>query len=441
MIHTKKFYRYEFFKSIGQGLVNPFIPVFALTLGASNFLIGFLSSSTNFVYLISQLLFSMWLWRMKRKSSILFMATIFWSLMWAVIGLSKSPYELIILLSFQSIFSALIVLSWTDLFVNSTSSYKRGKIIGKLNWYSGVGALFSTLASGYILTHYGFVKFVFFLAAAFGILGAINFFSFGRLRPFKLPVFKLGIKQNLLRLKENKDFLILLKAKMFLSFAVGIAGPFFMIQVVTNLKGSLMDVAVISVISSISRLLVYKPWGFIVDYVGRRAVILSCIFLISAYPLVYAIVPNVFFLYGFVIFGAIGWAGFDIAAFAYFSDTIKRQNIFELTAFYNFFVEICGVTSKFLGGIVAQSLGIFTVFIISFLLRLSSLLFFASLKEKTGYEQTVKLETSLHPFYFIGNSITIYSILFSRVKKDLIRRRKRLVDGLLKLFEYFFKTK
>jgi MFS family permease len=359
--------------------------------------------------------------------------------MWAVIGLSKNPYELIILLCTQSVFSALIVLSWTDLFVNSTSSHRRGEIIGKLNWYNGIGALLSTLASGYILTHYGFVNFIFFIATIFGIIGATNFFSFATLRPFRLPAFKIRIKENLLRLKENKDFLVLLKAKMFLSFAVGIAGPFFTIQVVTNLRGSLMDVAILSVINLICRLLVYKPWGFIVDYVGRRAVILSCIFLISTYPLVYAIAPNILFLYFFVIFGAIGWAGFNIAAFAYFSDTIKKQNVFELTAFYNFFVEMCGVMSKFLGGIIAQWFGMFTVFVISFFLRLSTLIFFASLKEKTGYEETVKLETSLHPFYFIGNSMTIYSILFSTLRRDLMRRRKRLIDRLQQFFEYLFK--
>ncbi|MDI6806322.1 MAG: MFS transporter, partial [Candidatus Aenigmarchaeota archaeon] len=160
----------------------------------------------------------------------------------------------------------------------------------------------------------------------------------------------------------------------------------------------------------------------IVDFIGRKATMLSCILLIATIPLVYAVAPSVLFLYFFVIFGAIGWAGFNIAAFAYFSDVAEKKNVFQLTAFYNSSVEISGIGANFLGGILAQNFGIFTVLIISSILRLMALIFFIGIKEKTGYREVVKFETTLHPFYFIESSMTIYSILFSTLRKDVIRR-------------------
>jgi MFS family permease len=358
--------------------------------------------------------------------------------MWIVVGLSRNPYQLIAFLSIQAIFSALMVLSWTDFAVNFIPGYKRVRFIERLNWWNGFGAILATFASGYFLTNYGFVPFVFFIATIFGVLASLSALS---LRNIYLPTIgqsKMGVKESLQELKKNRNFLVLLIARTFLEFSVNIAGPFFAVFVVKNLGGSTMDVAIISIISSIVHLLFYKPWGFVVDFVGRKVTMLSCILLISTYPLVYAMTPNVFFLYFFIIFGAIGWAGFDIATFAYFSDVAEKKNVFQLTALYNFSIKTFGIIANFLGGILAQNFGIFKVFIISFILRLASLIFFIGIEERTGYKEMVKFGTTHHPFHFVQESITIYSILFSTLRRDIIRR-KEFFDRLKRFFTYILK--
>jgi MFS family permease len=438
MAEMENFYGYEFFKSFGEGLINPFITIFALALGASNFLIGSLSGTISFVSVVSQLIFSFLLLRVKRKGWILVLATFSWSLMWIVIGFSRNPYQLIAFLSIQAIFSALITLSWTDFAVNFIPGYKRVRFIERLNWWNGFGAILATLVSGYILTNYGFIPFLFFVVTIFGILASLSVFS---LRNVYLPTIgpsEMRIKESLQELKKNKNFFTLLIARAFFRFAVNIAGPFFAVFVVKNLGGSTMDVAIISIISSIVQLLFYKPWGFVVEFVGRKATMLSCVLLISTYPLVYAMSPNVFFLYFFIIFGAIGWAGFDIAAFAYFSDVVEKKNVFQLTALYNFSIETFGIIANFLGGILAQNFGIFKVFMISFILRLASLIFFMGIEERTGYKEMVKFGTTHHPFHFVQEPITIYSILFSTLRKDIIRR-KEFFDRLKRFFTYILK--
>jgi MFS family permease len=438
MVEIENFYKYEFFKSFGEGLINPFITIFALTLGASNFLIGSLSGTTSVACVVSQLILSFLLLKVKRKGRILILATFFWSLMWIVIGFSRNPYQLIAFLSIQAIFSASITLSWTDFLVNSIPGYKRGEFISRLNWWNGFGAILATFASGYFLTKYGFIPFVFFVAAIFGVLASLSVLSLKNVYLPTIELSKVGVKESLWELKKNKNFLALLKARTFLRFAVGIASPFFAVYVVTQLGGSTMDVAIISIISSVLHLLFYKPWGFVVDFVGRKATMLSCILLISVHPLVYVMAPNVFFLYFFIIFAAIGWAGFDIAAFAYFSDVAEKKNVFQLTALYNFSIETFGIIANFLGGILAQNFGVFKVFIISFILRLASLIFFMEIEERTGYKEMVKFGTTHHPFHFVQESVTIYSILFSTLRRDMIRR-KEFFDRLKRFFTYILK--
>lgn len=438
MVEMKIFYRYEFFKSLGQGLINPFITIFALVLGASNFLIGSLSATITFVSVVSQLILSFLLLKVKRKGWILILATFFWSLMWIVVGFSRNPYQLIIFLTIQAIFSALITLSWTDFLVNNIPWYRRGEYIGRLNWWNGLGAILATFVSGYFLDKYGFIPLLFYVAAAFGFLA---FFASFSLKSVNLPIIelpKLGIKESLEELKRSKSFLTLLKARIFFNFAVNIAGPFFAVYVVTQLEGSTRDVAIISIITSILHLLFYKAWGFVIDSVGRKATIISCVLLISTVPLVYTITPSIFHLYLLVMFGAIGWSGFNTASFAYFSDVAEKRNVFQLTAFYNFFVEGISIVANLLGGILAQNFGISTVFMISFILRLMAVIPFLKIEEKFGSKEAVKLETTLHPFHFIEESVTIYSILLSTLRKDIVRRRE-FFDRLKRFFIYLLR--
>ena len=157
----RRLYWFEFFKSLSRELINPFIPVFALILGASNFLLGTLSSLTTLVGLLSQLLFMIAVIKTKRKEQTLMLATICWSVKWIFIGRSKNPYELIAFLSLQSVFSALMTLSWTELFVSSVPNYLRGRVVSKINWFNKVGSVIATLVSGYVLQKFGFISFIF----------------------------------------------------------------------------------------------------------------------------------------------------------------------------------------------------------------------------------------------------------------------------------------
>ncbi|MEM5812749.1 MAG: MFS transporter [Candidatus Aenigmatarchaeota archaeon] len=431
----KRFYRFEFFRAFSSGFISPFITLFALALGASNILLGYLNASIQFSYIIMQLIISYFLLRQRKFGGglTLFIATLSWSLMWIIIGRSSNPFELILFLSIQAIFSAAITLSWTSMLVNTIPSYKRGRTIAEINRRSVLGSMLATMISGYFIKSYGFIQPIFLVPTIFGIFAAFQFFSLSYMKE-KYLIFP---KQKF-DYKYSKDFKLLIVGRALLNFAVGLAAPFLSVYVVTALKGNAVDVAIISFMSSLTYILFYRPWGFVVDFIGRRITMLSCVLLIATIPLCYALTPSVFLLYFLVVIGSMGWAGFEIASFSYFSDFAKKSNVFQITSIYNSSIEVATILGNIVGGFLAHRFGIFKVFLLSFILRFGCLGFFSELSEKKG-STNVKINTTFQPIRYIEESATLYLILFStfkrNIKKDFFERIERIVNDILKLIK------
>lgn len=427
----KRFYRYEFFRSFASGFISPFISIFALFLGASNLLIGYLNAAIQFSYVLMQLVISFLLLRQRKFSGglTLFLSTFLWAFTWVIIGRSSNAYQLILFLAIQAIFSAAITLSWTTLLVNTIPSYKRGRMIAEINRRSVLGSMLATLLAGYLIKNYGFTNTIFLVPTIFGILASVQFFSAKEIEKKYLIFPKQKFEQ-----KYDRDFKLLLAGRAFLNFAVGIAGPFLSVYVVTTLGGSTIDVAVISLMSSLTYILFYKPWGFVVDFIGRKITMLSCVLLISTIPLFYAITPSVTLLYFLIIFGSLGWAGFEIASFSYFSDFAKKNNVFQITSTYNSSIEIATILGNLVGGLLAQHFGIFNVLILSFLLRFGCLAFLSELSEKKGAID-VKISPTFQPLRYIEESTTLYLILFSTfrksIEKDIIQKIEEITEKFL----------
>ncbi|MCD6371465.1 MAG: MFS transporter, partial [Candidatus Aenigmarchaeota archaeon] len=234
-------------------------------------------------------------------------------------------------------------------------------------------------------------------------------------------------------IKKSKKFIKFVRAMIIISFATGIASAFFTVQLVKKFNASFLDIAILTIISSLSRLLILKPWGFLVYFIGRRSVMLATLTFISLYPLVYAFSPSLIFVYLFTVVGSSAWAGFEIASFTYFSESLERRKIVEFTATYNFLTQMTQVIAKFLGGVLAEFYGITLVFIISFLVRILSFFFFSRVEERIGpIEMPIEVEVGETKFLALGHTIAIYAKLFSILKKDFKRSRKTIIKKIRK---------
>lgn len=294
-MNLQTFYKSAFFASLADGMITPFLSIFALSLGATNTIIGMLSSIPTLASLFSQVVWAAVTETLRKKSWLIILGGIFWSLLWIPIAFVHDPMQLVVLVTVQSFLSAMTTPAWTSFLIMLIPSYKRGVVNADINTIAAIAAFIGTIISGFLLNRYGFVPFIFFAACFLGLMSRIPFFFSGE--P-KTPVYNQSItsilKQNfnIFGIKKQKNLLNLMLAMIFLNFAVSIAAPFFSVYVIDKMGGTAMDIAVLSAIGVVSTIVFYKPWGVLIDYLGRKIVMLSCIIPVSFLPFVYAIAPQ-----------------------------------------------------------------------------------------------------------------------------------------------------
>lgn len=433
----KSFYASSLMKSLAEEMIAPFIPLYALSLGATKALIGLVSSLPSVAGLLSQAFWGSVAEIVKKKKFLVIMGGIVWSLFWIPISFVKDPYSLIALLLLQSIFSSITVPAWTIMFIQLSPRYKRGEASGNLNTASGIGCFVGNLIGGIILNQFGFVYFLFYIICFIGIVSKLIFLSVKEpTTSFTGQSLTEVLKStfSLETLRRNRRLLNLISAIAFLNFSVAIAGPFFSIYIVKNLGGSMMDVAVISAIGFISAIIFYRPWGTLVDYLGTRTVMLSCIIPISFYPFVYAISSSLVWVYLYAVIGQASWAGFNIALFVYLSHILPQERKSSSLATYNMFTGLSSAVAPFVGGLVAELTGIWFVFILSTLLRILSMKILDRMEEKVGLRSRgiLRLESEAFGLFArLQTFISTYSLLIERTIRDSLElnnlRKKRKV--------------
>lgn len=438
-MNFKPFYTSSFFQSLASGLINPFIPVFAFLLGASKPLIGLTSTFPRLSQLFSQLIWGSLSEGIRSKKFLVFLGGVAWSLLWIPIASVENPIQLIILLTLQSFLGAVAIPAWTVLLIHSIPKYKRAEISGKINTVSGLGSFVGTMIAGFVLNKLGFVYFLFWVIALLGMVSKLLFLP---LEEPTIPIRRQSLKErikeviNFSEIKSEKKLKKLLFTIMFLNFAVGLPSPFFSVFVIEHMGGDKLDIAVISAMGTISAIMFYRAWGKLIDYLGRKTIMLSCIIPISINPFVYAVANNIIWLYIYAAINGMSWAGFNLAAFVYLSDTIPKQKSSSVISVYNILTGISSSISPFIGGLMAEFLSIRAVFTLSAFFRGLSIFFVDKLEERTGFKPKGLIKFGPEFFglsYRIETFLSTYSLLFSEIKKERIKVIRNVRRIVLKL--------
>ena len=427
-MEEKELYLRSFLASLASGMISPFISLYALYLGANNSMIGLISTGRNLATMLSQFLSGFLTSYLKRRKWVVMLSDMIWALMWIPIAYAKTPIHLLLLLTLQSFLAAISIPSWTTILMATIPSYRLGRFTGNLNSASGIASFIGNMVAGIILHFYGFFPFIFYLSSFLGIMASLSLLT------FREPLFrKYNIRFRIADFFKQKDLIDVLKARMLLNLGVGIASSFFAIYLVEVLGATKFHVGLISAVGTISSLLFYRSWGTLVDYLGRKAVMLGCVIPISFLPLVYTLSPHIIFIYLYTFVVNSAWAGFNIAAFAYLSDNLPRENRSIMLATYNLFSQLPSVIGPFIGGILADIFSLKFLFFVSMFLRLSSLFMIRKLKEKTGFRQKNYFRFGYEIaglFDTLENFITVYSLVLREFRKNLVlkswKRRSRL---------------
>lgn len=427
----KAFYRSEFLYALAYNIITPFLPIYALLLGASNTLIGLQFTLPNIVSTISQMFWSKATSSVRRKRILVIVGGLAWSLFWIPVAFASNPYELIAFLTFQAFFLAMSTPAWTALLIESTPSTRRPEISSRVYFFSGLGAFIGSITSGIILAEFGFMYFIFYMAAFFGIMSKIMLMRLKSPdeRPSE-PSSKFSIG-NLKDFREHKELRNLTISRAFLSFAEALPTALFTIYVIQNLSGSAIDVAIIAGISGLASVISYNAWGKLIEYLGKRAVMLSVLIPISLVPFWYYIAPNPQFIYAFAVLSGISWAGLNLSVFTYLSEVVPKEGMRKHISVFNTTNGLAASGGYILGGVLADIFSISFVFTLAMIIRAVSISLFTKLKERPGFKSKTVVQYEMagsRLTHSIGNFAATYSLLADEIRRETMSIGRLPVD-------------
>jgi len=420
-----------FFTALALNLFSPFASLYALRLGATNFQIGLISSLTTLISVFAQLLCLPFVLSLRRKVILYIIFNSIGALFFIPIAFVKNATQLIFYLSLQAFFFSFPIQIWNEFQIKNFPKWNRGTEIGILNKIAGLGAFIAYVVGGYVIRKYSFIPYLFFSAAFINIIG--NLVLIGAREETEFTKSLRSTIKSILNFEglKNQEFKKLLLASLIFNFAVAVGSPMFSVHLIKNLGANSIQLSIVSAITLIVSIIFSEAWGRVVDFIGRREVILAGLPLIAIFPFLYVISTNMLDIYLFSFIGQIGWVAFNIAMFSYLAD-ISRNSYQLYFTFFNAFSSIATIIGATFSGYLADVFGIKNALMTSFYLRLLSIFFFFPLGEKKGYipRGSLPFSSPLTILSSMESFISIYSLVFEETRKSII---ERMLSDLRKL--------
>lgn len=415
---TKSYYLSSLASSVSSGMLAPFIPIYALKLGANILQIGLLLSLPSLASTLVQIFWASITTRVgKRKIFIIFSGVVN-SIFWAIMGLCKDSNQLLILLGLQSMLSAIGAPAGSGLITTLLPKSLRGRIIAEVNKYSTIGAMLGTLVSGPLLDILSFKLgyfTVFLIAALINLIGVIIFLK-------EIPEVEVGKKEeglsNINYVLKNRNLRNLIVLRSLFTISVNIAAPYFNVYLVQKYNVSNTIISSLTIASNLFSIASFNLWGEVVDKYGRVTVLTISSMLTSVVPVLWVLSDNLLFPLSSQIIGGIAWSLVNVALSAYLMDITYGGNVEVSVAFFNAAMGISSFLGPILGGSVASYIGSLEIlFYLSGFLRLI-----------TG-GASLKLLQEVHPH---AKEITVESIVtsFSTLHLNFERSIRRVISVL-----------
>ncbi len=396
------------FNSASTSITNAYITPYAIALGANNAEIGLLSSVQNLTGTIAQIPGASLTQYMSRKS-IWILSTVVSKILWIpIILIAFMPFNsvllLIILLAIVNFFIALRSPAWTSLIGDIVPKDIRGKYFGRRNMIAGITGLAFMLISGQIVVLYGF-SVIFMLSI---LLGFVSIFYFMKIREMQFKTifhYKHALSFNPRNLidafRVNRNFVMFTLFISAASFAIYVAAPFYVVFMLKGLKISYTWYTLIIIFSAITTLVSQPYWGRFSDRYGERKVLVVTAVLMSFVPFSYLFVSSPWQILLIEGFSGFAFAGFDLVAFNFLIAITPAEKRPTYVANHTFFKGLSMVAGALLGGFLATHLegsmflwmaGLQIVFLISFIMRISSAALLAAVSEPVFREDSVPIK-------------------------------------------------
>jgi MFS family permease len=401
------------FASVMVAIMDYYITPFALFLNATPQQIGWASAVPNLVGSIGQL-FAVRLihWtggRLKFLLRVVFsQATFLLSLSFlAYFQFEYQIYVFIALLVLTNLCGGLAGPAWGSLVSDYIPMHKRGQYFGWRNRMLGIVNVISVIFGGLLLygsrtisTAWGFLAL--FLTAACARFASGAYIARMIEPPTKRdPASDFTFFMFVSRFRES-NFVKFVAFIASLTFSAYLAGPFFAVFMLRDLKLSYLTYMVLQVASSVAALAALPLWGRHADLVGNVRVLRLSGFLVTLIPLFWLVSHNFFYLALVQTFAGFAWSGVTLCASNFIYDAVTPQKRARCISYFNVINGCALFSGASAGGFLATRMQPIFGFPLLSLFALSALcrLFFFLVFFRRFHEVRPSREVSLQELFF-----------------------------------------
>ncbi len=391
------------FYSVMSGFGERYISPFAIkVLNATNAQIGLLASLPQLISSVIQLASINVTNKLKNRKKVIVTSAFLQALMWLPILIIPfvvkkfSIYYFILFVTLYYLFGAFASPAWSSLMGDIVPEKERGKYFGRRNRITGLVAFLSVFGGGIVLSRISdidiFLAFtILFIIALIARLISAYFLS-------RMHEPKYVIKEeeayfsiwDFIKGMQTRNFSKFVLWRCLTAFTVSIAGPFFVVYMLRDLKLDFMTFTIILAASSISSFLAMAYWGKYIDRYGNKKIFTIAGFLVPIIPLLWLISKNAYFIVVIELFSGFVWAALDLSTSNFTLDAVTPQKRTRVVSYFNLLMGISIFLGAILGGFLATKIttpwiffsNLQVIFLISAVCRLAvSIYFLPQIKE------------------------------------------------------------
>lgn len=372
------------FASISDHLTNPFLGLFALSLGATPSQIGMLNAFPSFLGNILQIPYGILANRIKNRMILITIGALSNRLCWVLIAFipflvraELAVPAVIILATLRVIGANVGVPAWTAIQAEVVPKQVRGRYYANRNIIISSSGLLATVAAGRILALSYPVNYqiLFVLAFIMGMFSLIAFLQI-QVKPNSKPQSAKPREKRRFRpsqiaglIKANSNFSYYCFAAFIWSVGVNLISPLVSVYFIQDLQGTAEYWAYVQAASTVATILCQRYWGILTDKFGQKNIMVKAGIGAVVIPFLWFIAPNP--LSGIVInlWNGFVWGGFNLAAFNFLLEITPDDSRSMYAGVYNSLMGIAVAGGTLTGGFLAEVIGLKYLFLISFVGR------------------------------------------------------------------------
>ncbi|HPT93886.1 MAG TPA: MFS transporter [Limnochordia bacterium] len=394
------------FAAMSDNLSNPFLGLYALSLGASISQIGMLNAFPTLLGNILQLPYGILAGRISNRKALIAIGSLWNRCSWLLIAflpflvkLEWGVSILIVLATLRVVGATLGVPAWIAIQAEIVPKPIRGRHYANRNIIMNIVALAAVLFAGKILTlRYPVNYWILFVLA--WITGLVSLWAFLQIKVQQAPQStRTSAAQREKRgfsLRHNKDFAYYCLAFFVWSLGVNLISPLTPVYFIQDLNGTEALWAYVQSAAIIGTILCQRYWGRLTDVFGQKNIMVKAGLGAAMVPFWWFIAPNPLFGLAVQFWGGIMWGGHNLAAFNLLLEVTPDSSRSLYVGVYNALIGLATAGGQLLGGYMAELMGMRSVFFISFVGRLIALVFLS--RVAGGFDQPMGWKDLGYPF-------------------------------------------